>query len=1257
MDFYTIKRGFIETHKIKSYIDNMIFKRKPRITQPILKFSSDGINFLDSPTSDCAAYLAQLAEIGFVAPKDNGYFLSWSDLYELVDNAEHTDSINLLGLPPWSEARPELSSSGSLSAINFQINIKGWSNQSGIPLRDAGIVQGGLIEIGDQKLMLRRPIWALVDAVLHFASLPATEQAIEMNYQSWGRIRRLAVAAGANFDDFLTKTIVLTPESLNLELDRLEDAAIRVTPTFQDAPAGWVTLFDSRSTIPDYYHITDSNGGLIHIAISEPVRKVLREIKRMPGRVARDPRAQAFIRNPYAVLGDIVEAVIPPEHYDASLHSADIVFYTFELSANQDGKDNIHSVTLELEATRTGAIPAYHRHAFKAPDELTRLMDEIQRQLDGSYSCFNWDGFEVELRGDAGEKLQQLRAWYHRWINPVLAITYEEVYGFLGYAQRVIEIGELHPYYSPFIFKTKDQAPWLDVSTLIGVGVSPDRPMMHLHTQAELDEFITATAQAKADGKESFDYPGLDKPIRLAEAETLIPLVQGVINATQEGKVPETVKKIQNIRQGMVIATNIEGVEYADGQSDKICSASLAFSKNSTMGLELPVALQAELKSHQLIGVAWLQHLWRNSPAIYSGCVMADDMGLGKTLQLLAFIVWYLEQPNPLPVLIVAPVSLLENWQNEIKKFFTADCARMLTLYGKSLAEKKVSQSVIDQRLIENGLTKFLIDDWLGDANLVLTTYETMRDLSISLGQKTWSIMVCDEAQKIKTPGTLVTDAAKGQKAGFKIACTGTPVENSLTDLWCLFDFVQPGLLGPLNQFGLNYRRPIETASDDAEQNQALQQLKILIEPQLLRRIKSEVAKDLPIKYDDSHEHIRKKNRIHLNEYQRKLYREAILDYQQMLQAAQSATQRSNPILAVLHRLRAICADPRPNGLQPDLRLSVDAYRNQSPKFNWLIERLDEIKNRGENGEKTLIFTEYLDLQRVLQHYLRQRYSLSPRIINGSVKSSSEATESRQKFIDEFQASKGFNVLILSPKAAGFGLNIQAANHVIHYTRPWNPAVEDQATDRAYRIGSTRDVYVYYPTVYDTDQLTFEAKLDDLLRRKRELAGDMLNGTPTVSQDELFDLLDKAGNVESVEAEAWITTKHLPQVVGRPFEALCRALWKSQGYNCLLTPSTGDGGVDIIAIKGSDGLLIQCKASEITRGLGWSAINEIVAGSVAYEQQFPDVRFRKVAATNQFFNDNSIRQARHNDVSLIDKGILSEWLLLYPQAFNVLQGV
>jgi len=223
----------------------------------------------------------------------------------------------------------------------------------------------------------------------------------------------------------------------------------------------------------------------------------------------------------------------------------------------------------------------------------------------------------------------------------------------------------------------------------------------------------------------------------------------------------------------------------------------------------LPAALRPEtlLKAHQEEGVSWLQHLWSHSPRI-SGCVFADDMGLGKTLQLLTFIHWYLEQGGTDPMLVVAPVSLLENWRNEVHRFFAEGSARLLTLYGKEPASAKLSRDALDAALLEKDLTRFLRPGWLGDAQIVLTTYETLRDQEFSFSAIRWAMVVCDEAQKIKSPNALVTRAAKKQNARFRIACTGTPVENTLTDLWCLFDFVQPRLLGALNQFSRRYTRP-----------------------------------------------------------------------------------------------------------------------------------------------------------------------------------------------------------------------------------------------------------------------------------------------------------------------------------------------------------------------------------------------------------------------------------------------------------------
>jgi SNF2 family DNA or RNA helicase len=204
---------------------------------------------------------------------------------------------------------------------------------------------------------------------------------------------------------------------------------------------------------------------------------------------------------------------------------------------------------------------------------------------------------------------------------------------------------------------------------------------------------------------------------------------------------------------------------------------------------------------------------------------------------------WTLAQSLFARVLVVAPVALLENWRSEIEKFFEPGALPTLTLYGSTIKGLRVHESEVAASLAEHGITKILRKGWVGDAKVVLTTYETLRDLEFTLAAQDWSIMVCDEAQKIKNPSAMVTRSAKKQKVRFRVACTGTPVENTLLDLWCRFDFIQPGLLGALNQFSRIYKQPIEAKT--YAQRQKVAELRRLIEPQTLRRTKLGVAKDI----------------------------------------------------------------------------------------------------------------------------------------------------------------------------------------------------------------------------------------------------------------------------------------------------------------------------------------------------------------------------------------------------------------------------
>ena len=633
-------------------------------------------------------------------------------------------------------------------------------------------------------------------------------------------------------------------------------------------------------------------------------------------------------------------------------------------------------------------------------------------------------------------------------------------------------------------------------------------------------------------------------------------------------------------------------------------------------------------------GLGWLLHLWSKSPTECRGALLADDMGLGKTLQLLAFMACALERdPNANPFLVVAPVSLLENWAEEIARFFEPETFRTLTLYGDALTTKRLPRDVVDSELAGQGITRLLRRDWLGGANLVLTTYETLRDLEFSLAAQRWSAMICDEAQKIKNPNALVTRAAKKQNARFKIACTGTPVENTLTDIWCLFDFVQPGLLGALKDFGERYRKPIEAETE--EEKALVEELRTVIEPQILRRTKAEVAKDLPKKIE-----VPECRALPLSERQRALYADAVGAFRNRNGAGGISSH-----LGLQQYLRRLCSDPRHPGFLATDSIPVAQIERHSPKMAWLLRTLAAIK---EKGEKVIVFCEFRDLQRTLQRSIAEKFGFTPDIINGDTSAASASANSRQKRIRAFQERPGFGVIVLSPLAVGFGVNIQGANHVVHFTRTWNPAKEDQATDRAYRIGQTRDVYVYYPVVVAEDFLTFDAKLDTLLEWKRGLSTDMLNGTGSLNPSDFGDLGSPDGG--NAFGEELLTPEDVEAMDPDAFESFCAILWSKLGYRrTRRTPRTGDGGIDVVAISGNSGVLIQCKSSTVdVRELGWEAVKDVVAGAAGYAARFPGVKFSLAAVTNRRFNGTARAQAAANHVELVDGAGLAERLRERP---------
>lgn len=482
-----------------------------------------------------------------------------------------------------------------------------------------------------------------------------------------------------------------------------------------------------------------------------------------------------------------------------------------------------------------------------------------------------------------------------------------------------------------------------------------------------------------------------------------------------------------------------------------------AFAPRVAPASKQPSCLDTSLKAHQEEGLAWLCGAYAMGRP---GVLLADDMGLGKTLQGLAFLAWLREGMDAgtiprAPVAIVAPTGLLANWKaEELRHLTRPGLGVCLDAFGKGLAALK--------RPTEDGRPR-LDTAALERADWVVTTYETLRDHDRDFGSVRFAAMLFDEAQKIKTPGVRVTDAAKAMHADFRIALTGTPVENRLADLWCITDAIHPALLGDLKTFSAEYER--------AADPERLKRLKASLDawhggrpPALLRRLKSEQLPDLPLPQE-----------VAIEGEMPPVQRDA---YQSALGEARAARGNPGAALKGLQQLRRISLHP-----DTDMEASDDAFVAASARLNSTMAILDRIATADE---RALIFLDDLALQGRLAGIVQRRYRLTrpPMIINGAVPGAA-----RQARVDRFQAdTAGFDVMILSSRAGGVGLTLTAANHAIHLSRWWNPAVEDQCTGRVLRIGQTRPVFIHLPlAVLDQNRPCFDRNLDALLRRKREL--------------------------------------------------------------------------------------------------------------------------------------------------------------------------
>jgi SNF2 family DNA or RNA helicase len=529
-----------------------------------------------------------------------------------------------------------------------------------------------------------------------------------------------------------------------------------------------------------------------------------------------------------------------------------------------------------------------------------------------------------------------------------------------------------------------------------------------------------------------------------------------------------------NLQQAMGLALGAQGVDGLPLEEVQVegwlADWMARFTGNEKMNvLPQPQGLHATLRPYQAYGYSWLEFLRRWG----MGACLADDMGLGKTIQTLSLLLRLKEQEKTLPgpVLLIAPTSVVTNWAKESQRF----APDLLTHVHQG------AQRLRDKALV--GQAKA--------SDLVLTSYPLVRRDAEALNKVDWYGVILDEAQNIKNPEARQTRTIRDLPAGFRVALTGTPVENRLSELWSIMNFLNPGYLGSRQAFRQHYALPIERYQD----KEAATQLRKLVSPFILRRVKTDptVIQDLPDKVET-------KVYCPLTEEQATLYEAVVQKALKEINAAESDMARRGQVLSMLMQLKQICNHPAQYLHQVSGDYTPEGEDKRSGKLLRLIELLEEIT---AVGDRALIFTQFAEMGHLLRSYLQQWLGVPTIFLHGG-----SSAKQRKSMVERFQEDPdGPPIFILSIKAGGVGLNLTRANHVFHFDRWWNPAVENQATDRAFRIGQQRNVQVHKFVCTGT----LEERIDEMIERKKALAESIVgageNWLTELSTNELREMV------------------------------------------------------------------------------------------------------------------------------------------------------
>ncbi|MFC2084008.1 SNF2-related protein [Bacteroidota bacterium] len=884
-----------------------------------------------------------------------------------------------------------------------------------------------------------------------------------------------------------------------------------------------------------------------------------------------------------------------------------------ELGHNQDIESYnpifIDELTIDIDpksSNRVEVKPKLIGDAGKFDEEFN---NQYQKKKDIGPTVAVGENTFLILDEEKRDSLKKLRKYKHiegeENINDFINNVDQILPGF-KYSDRVIGWGE---YTLPALKMESNNLVWITEVDESGDKkykikfITEDNRIIFIPEDYDLEELRESIDNAEAERKDSIILNLENRPIiSISDGKKLLYLLRTLKEAKyEESREKSEKRKESSSKEFVIIQTDFEDTEYIE---------ETVLTESSELEIPRIVELcEWNLYEYQKYGLQWLQTLNKNLKEMVKnksvGGLLADDMGLGKTLQILSFLAWLKEKNKLRKALIIVPMTLINNWSTAGLDF--AETIGEIERFFPNIFNPLPIRKASDIGKLNDSVYDLVISSY----DTIMAQCKTEERFQRSFGVIDWDFIVCDEAQKIKNPATKRTIAVKSLKGTHKIACTATPIENHMDELWSICDWIIPGKLGSLAAYRKKYIRKSKVQHNDVHDDLANQ-----LKGYYLRRTKEQVLTDSLTKKNI------KINLLQASDYQKKVHRELIESYD------------GKTILPLIGKLIGIMSHPMflSNSV---VNLDTNLLEEGSAKFKWLGNTLRRIKNENE---KVIIFTPSKWIQSAIKKYIHETLNINPIIVNGDVKGNIRISE-----IERVTKKKGFGVLILSPEVAGYGLTITEANHVIHFSRGWNPAKENQATDRAYRIGQLKDVHVYVPIVtwndieieekifnsnedyyewnYSCDKNSPEENLDHLMRKKGKLLKNFFSVASTISADELFNSFIRG----EIKSEKLDFIELLELLTPDEIEAFCALLFEKLGFSTVLTPISGDLGVDVVVYNYSEENHLILQVHKSNYRVKATKIQEIIAAKETYQKAL-DHKCRVGIFTNSIIEGRSVRK-------------------------------